>query len=109
MSTDEQSQMVDDISSIIMRGRYGRSGVGRPSDNPLDLRDARRIVEYVTARDARVRRDAAREALDRYAAAEEDSFLSLHAKDAPIAAAQCTHAATTAREYRDTHYPEETP
>ena len=55
MSADEQSQMVDDISSIIMRGRYGRVGVGRPSDNPIDLRDARRIVEYVMARDARVR------------------------------------------------------
>ena len=63
-TNDEQSQMVDDISSILMRGRYGRKGVGRPSDNPIDLRDARRIVEYVAARDARVRRDAAREALD---------------------------------------------
>lgn len=58
---------------------------------------------------ARVRRDAAREALDGYAAAEEDSFLNLHAKDSPHAAAQCAHAAVTAREYRDTHYPEETP
>ena len=58
---------------------------------------------------ARVRRDAAREALDGYADAEEDSFLALHVKGAPISAAQCTHAAMTAREYRDTHYPEETP
>ena len=57
-TNDEQSRMVDDISSILMRGRYGRKGVGRPSDNPIDLRDARRIVEYVVARDARVRRDA---------------------------------------------------
>lgn len=54
---------------------------------------------------ARVRRDAAREALDGYADAEEDSFLALHVKGAPISAAQCTHAAFTAREYRDTHYP----
>ena len=49
---------------------------------------------------------AAREALDGYAAAEEDHFLVLHVKGAPISAAQCTHAAMTAREYRDTHYPE---
>ena len=55
---------------------------------------------------ARVRRDAAREALDGYADAEEDNFLALHVKGAPISAAQCTHAAITAREYRDTHYPE---
>lgn len=60
---------------------------------------------------AGVKRDAAREALEGYAAAEEDRFLSLHVKDAPIAAAQCTHAAITARDYRYTHYPitEETP
>lgn len=46
---------------------------------------------------ARVRRDGAREALDGYADAEEDSFLALHVKGAPISAAQCTHAAMTAR------------
>ena len=89
MTNDEQSQMVDDISSILMRGRYGRKGVGRPSDNSIDLRDARRIVEYVAARDARVRRDAAREALDGLAEQyEHDAYI---------------------RAYRDTHYPEETP
>ena len=89
MTTDEQSQMVDDISSILMRGRYGRKGVGRPSDNPIDLRDARRIVEYVAARDARVRRDAAREALDGLAEQyEHDAYI---------------------RAYRDRNYPEETP
>lgn len=62
-------------------------------------------LTHLTAHDARVRRDAAREALDGYADAEEDSFLALHVKGAPISAAQCTHAAMTAREYRDTHYP----
>ena len=95
MTTDEQSQMVDDISSILMRGRYGRKGVGRPSDNPIDLRDARRIVGYVAARDARVRRDAAREALDGLAI--------------DLAVTSGYTEAEEVRDYRDAHYPEETP
>ena len=92
MTNDEQSQMVDDISSILMRGRYGRKGVGRPSDNPIDLRDARRIVEYVAARDARVRRDAAREALDGLAI--------------DLAVTSGYTEAEEVRDYRDAHYPE---
>ena len=106
MTTDEQSQMVDDISSILMRGRYGRKGVGRPSDNPIDLRDARRIVEYVAARDARVRRDTAREALDGLARESMGAFKSPLAPPDPRSWAEMTGAVEW---YRDTHYPEETP
>ena len=108
MTTDEQSQMVDDISSILMRGRYGRKGVGRPSDNPIDLRDARRIVEYVAARDARVRRDAAREALDGlYEDASQEYRIGLQGDDQErMDAAEAVLRATY--EWMD-NYPEETP
>ena len=100
MSTDEYVPSDDQV-----RGRYsdGAHFQGVPQEH-----DDQSLAAF-DAWLARVRRDAAREALDGYAAAEEESFLNLHVKDAPIAAAQCTHAAITAREYRDTHYPEETP
>lgn len=92
MSTDEYVPSDDEVRGRYCDGTYTQTGhttEGGEFDAWL----------------ARVRRDAAREALDGYAGAEEDSFLALHVKGAPLSAAQCTHAAMTAREYRDTHYP----
>ena len=60
---------------------------------------------------ARVRRDAAREALDGLARQEEEAFLHLHVNDAPISAAAAQYARSAAEAYKREHYPtpEETP
>ena len=58
---------------------------------------------------ARVRRDAAREALDGLARQEEEAFLHLHVNDAPIGAAAAQYARSAAEAYKHEHYPEETP
>lgn len=60
---------------------------------------------------ARVRRDAAREALDGLARQEEEAFLHLHVNDAPISAAAAQYARSAAEAYKHEHYPtpEETP
>ena len=60
---------------------------------------------------ARVRRDAAREALDGLARQEEEAFLHLHVNDAPISAAAAQYARSMAEAYKHEHYPtpEESP
>lgn len=60
---------------------------------------------------ARVRRDAARDALDGLARQEEEAFLHLHVNDAPISAAAAQYARSAAEAYKHEHYPtpEETP
>ena len=109
-SDEEVQELI--VGLLLDAGDYVRHGQPDPGEtltwNQREVRAwrAARLLSERHAHDARVRRDGAREALDGYADAEEDSFLALHVKGAPISAAQCSHAAMTAREYRDTHYPE---
>ena len=58
---------------------------------------------------ARVKRDAAREALDGYAKWEEKRFHHLHVNGESAEASKCAYAALTARAYLHLRYHEETP
>ena len=58
---------------------------------------------------ARVKRDAAREALDGYAKREEERFHHLHVNGESAEASKCAYAAMTARAYLHLRYHEETP
>lgn len=60
---------------------------------------AREWDAWLAAHDARVRRDASREALDGLAAHE----MELHSRD-PEVYAECKHVAVSARSWRETHY-----
>ena len=65
-----------------------------------------RWSRWLAAHDARVRRDAAREALDGLARESMGAFKSPLAPPDPRSWAEMTGAVEW---YRDTHYPEETP
>ena len=58
---------------------------------------------------ARVKRDAAREALDGYAKWEEKRFHHLHVNGESAEASKCAYAALTARAYLHLRYHEESP
>ena len=70
---------------------------------------AARIAEEVAAHDARVRRDAAREALDGLAADALRTASNEDVQRDDTWADDARLVARSATEYRDTHYPEETP
>ena len=103
MSTEQRRALAGTVPTT----EVVKDAVTFPRDRlgePLDI-SPERFDAWLT----QVKRTAAREALTGYATQEEESFLDLHVNDAPISAAQCTHAAITVREYCDQHYPEETP
>ena len=95
MTTDEQ--YVPDEGQV---RAWCREGVG---DYP-DVMD-----EWLDRFLARVRRDAAREALDGYAKWEEKRFHHLHVNGESAEASKCAYAALTARAYLHLRYHEESP
>ena len=96
MTTDDLTKR---IARILNAEGWTFEGVHEPGEYD-ECEDCRRVVDPIAARiadevaahDARVRRDAAREALDAYIAYETDGDV---ADDIEV--------------FRDAHYPEETP
>lgn len=77
-----------------------------PTPRRLLTQAARNTMEPIIAR---VRRDAAREALDGYSKREEERVHRLHVNGEYAEASKCGYAALTARAYLHLRYHEETP
>ena len=99
MTTDEQYVPSDED----MRWHYA---VKRMEDGATRTHAEREYTRWLAVHDARVRRDAAREALDGLARESMCAFKSPLAPPDPRSWAEMTGAVEW---YRDTHYPEETP
>lgn len=103
----------DDLTKQIARAlrahdatTHGWNGTMRLT---VEVRDYLPAAAAVLPIIRKAERDAAREALNGLARAEADMYLTRCQREDYRGAAWCGHARQVAEEYRDTHYPEETP
>ena len=106
MSTDDRTPDIREVRSM-----YG-AGSNLFRETPEQHYLGHPAPDYGAEFDrflARVKRDAAREALDGYAKWEEKRFHHLHVNGESAEASKCAYAALTARAYLHLRYHEESP
>ena len=116
MSTTDSTALQERIARILNDEGWTFEGVHEPGEYD-ECEDCRRVVdpiaariaEEVTAHDTRVRREAAREALDGLAAELMEAARDCALGGDHRGAVAWRNASAHTHHRRDTHYPEETP